>query len=112
MAVTRPLHVTLQAFDKVNAHRREKMGLMHRFVASRRLPSELKLGMTRYVDSMFAFSSAIEGAERIAQLPPQLRSALLECIHKQTLDSCKLLQTCRRETALAICTMLQPQVGR
>ena len=100
----------IAAIERSNAQRRDKMTLMHSFCTSRRLGPNLKSGMTRYVDAMFAFNNDVEGTERLGNLPNHLRSSLLEVIYSRMLGSCELLQTTSRQTALALCQHIQPQV--
>jgi hypothetical protein len=100
----------IAAIERSNAQRRDKMTLMHNFVATRRLNAALKSGMTRYVDAMFAFNNEVEGIDRLGALPGRLRASLLEVIYAQMLQTCTLLKISSRGTALQICQQLQPQV--
>jgi hypothetical protein len=100
----------INAVERSNAQRRDKMTLMHNYVTTRRLSSELKQGMTRYVDAMFAFNNEVEGIDRLGTLPGRLRSALLEVIYKSLLSECELLRTASKGTALKVCGHLAPQV--
>ena len=86
------------------------MTLMHNFSSTRRLPSALKGGMTRYVDAMFAFNNDVEGTERLGNLPISLRGELLAVIYRRILAECDLLTMTSRETALMLCQHIQPQV--
>jgi hypothetical protein len=66
-----------QAFEVLSAQRRDKMGLMHRFASTRRLPVDFKRGMTRYVDQMFAFSVRAVTLRRLEHDPVMLSPSYL-----------------------------------
>jgi hypothetical protein len=99
-----------QAFDRSNAQRREKMTLMHRFAASRKLSNELKKGMTQYVDAMFTFQGVTDGVDRLHALPYSLRGSLLCVIFKELIHSCELFRACTEQTTVLLLQTLQSQV--
>ena len=58
----------VQAYDRSNALRRDKMGQMLAFSSSRRLPSRLTVQLMRHVDASLTFSADFEGTERLREL--------------------------------------------
>ena len=84
----------INAVERSNAQRRDKMALMHHYSATRHIAPSIKAGMTRYVDAMFAFSKDVEGTERLGQLPRPIRHALLEVIYSRLLSESLLRRGC------------------
>ena len=100
----------INAVERSNAQRRDKITLMHNFVSTRRLNSTLKRGMTNYVDAMFQFNSLVEGTDRLGTLPKAIKGELLGIIHREMLENCELLRVTSRGTALMVCQQMHPQV--
>ena len=100
----------INAIERSNAQRREKMTLMHNYSATRHLSGSVKSNMTRYVDAMFNFHTNVEGTERLGTLPKSIRASLLEVIYSKLLKESDILNLCHKTTALLLCQHIQPQV--
>ena len=100
----------MQSFERGNALKRDKMGTLHSFATSRKIPAVLQRRLFTNVDAEWNFTSGLNDAVVLAQLPMQMRGEVVASIHKDTLLKEPLFSRVSLECAKQLLLRLQPAI--